>query len=305
MAFKRSPVRSWSAPPAPLLFLFLIAFPFVSAAEAALPPGVGRQDASAGPASWSRLEKEDFLRTAGIVGTVGVLGGVTKSVRITLRNERGTHDAHVQTIDQAAAKFEGRGGQWELNFRDTYKFNVAAYLLDRMLDLNMVPATVERIVDGKPSAVTWWIDDVLMDEKERLAKNVTPPRWARPNWNRQINILLVFDQLIANRDRNLGNIIITKNWTVWLIDHTRAFRMYKELIEPGNLTACDRALLADLRRLDRPSLEENLGGCLNGMEIDGLLARRDRIVEIFDGKIAREGEDAVLFDYLIARRPRR
>ncbi len=186
------------------------------------------------------MEKEDFLRTAGIVGTVGVLGGVTKSVRITLRNEQGTHDAHVQTIDQAAAKFEGRGGQWELNFRDTYKFNVAAYLLDRMLDLNMVPATVERIVDGKPSAVTWWIDDVLMDEKERLAKNVTPPRWARPNWNRQINILLVFDQLIANRDRNLGNIIITKNWTVWLIDHTRAFRMYKDLIDPGNLTACDR-----------------------------------------------------------------
>ena len=81
--------------------------------------------------------------------------------------------------------------------------------------------------------------------------------------------------------------------------------MYKDLIDPGNLTACDRALLADLRRLDRPSLEENLGGCLNGMEIDGLLARRDRIVEIFDGKIAREGEDAVLFDYLIARRPRR
>ena len=72
MAFKRSPVRSWSAPPAPLLFLFLIAFPFVSAAEAALSSGVGRQDASAGPASWSRLEKEDFLRTAGIVGTVGV-----------------------------------------------------------------------------------------------------------------------------------------------------------------------------------------------------------------------------------------
>ena len=304
MAFKRSPVRSWSAPPVRIPFIFLVCLFFLSGG-AATPRGSAPQDEPSDPAAWSREEKEEFLRNAEIVKKVGVLEGATQSVRVTLQSDRGTHDAHVQTIDEAATKFEGVAGQWELNFRDTYKFNVAAYLLDRILDLNMIPVTVERTVDGRNAAVTWWIDNVLMDEKKRLEKNETPPRWARPNWNRQINILLVFDQLIANRDRNLGNIVITKDWTIWLIDHTRAFRMYKDLPEAGNLGQCDRVLLADLRGLNRPFFKEKLGKYLTDMEIDGLLARRDRIVEFFDAKIAREGEEAVLFDYLIMRRTSR
>ena len=110
------------------------------------------------------------------------------------------------------------------------------------------------------------------------------------------------DQLIANKDRNYGNIMITRSWEIWIIDHTRAFRPYKELLQPGDLVRCDRALLEGMRRLDRKTLAERLGTYLTSMEIDGLLARRDRIVKFFDDKSAREGTDAVLFDYLAERR---
>ena len=87
-----------------------------------------------------------------------------------------------------------------------------------------------------------------------------------------------------------------------MIDHTRAFRMYRDLFDSGNLLKCDRALLKALRGLNKQPLKENLGNFLTDMEIDGLLARRDKIVKFFDGKIAREGEEAVPFDYLIERK---
>ena len=268
-------------------------------AAQATPPG---QDRASDPAAWSREEKEDFLRTADIVRSEVITEGTTRSARVTLRNERGTHDAHIQTVDVSAAKFEGVAGQWELNFRDTYKFNLAAYILDRILGMNMIPATVERKVGKHPAAVTWWIDDVLMDEKERLRREEKPPVPERDRWNRQIFIVRVFDQLIANKDRNYGNIIITRSWDIWIIDHTRAFRPYKELLDPDDLAKCDRALLEGIRRLDKKTLVERLGTYLTNMEIQGLLARRDRVVKFFDDKAAREGEEAVLFDYLVGRR---
>lgn len=251
------------------------------------------------PAGWSRAEKEQFLLTAKIERRKDAGKGITGSSRATLSNERGTHDAHIQTIDEAKAKFETPMGT-EFNFKDTWKFNLAAYILDRLLDINMIPVTVERKVEGRSASVTWWIDDVLMDELQRRNKKVEPPN--PETWNRQMYIVRVFDQLIANTDRNLGNVVITKNWDIWMIDHTRAFRLTTQLPEPKNLVKCDRYLLANLRKLDKAILKEKAGKYLNGMEIDGVLARRDAIVKLFENKIAAEGESAVLYDYLVERK---
>jgi hypothetical protein len=142
----------------------------------------------------------------------------------------------------------------ELDFRDTWRNNVAAYRLDRLLGLGMVPVTVERAHERKNAAFTWWVDDVLMTELERYDKKVAAPD---PDvWNQQIRAVRIFDQLIYNFDRNLGNLLVDKSWTLWMIDHTRAFKIFKEIKEPKNLaTHCPRALLAALRALDRPTLD--------------------------------------------------
>ena len=68
-----------------------------------------------------------------------------------------------------------------------------------------------------------------------------------------------------------------------------------------NLVRCDRQLLAALRRLDKPTLTEHLSDYLDKFQIEGLLARRDKIVEYFEKAIAREGESAILYDYLPAK----
>jgi hypothetical protein len=88
----------------------------------------------------------------------------------------------------------------------------------------------------------------------------------------------------------------TSNWTLWLIDHTRAFRTGRDLVKPDNLKQVDRGLLARLRVLDRAPLVQTVGTFLNGREIDAVLARRDKLLQHYDALIARAGEANVLFD---------
>ena len=56
----------------------------------------------------------------------------------------------------------------------------------------------------------------------------------------------VFDELIANTDRNLGNMLIDRQWKLWLIDHSRAFRLHETL--PSRRCTCDAATVRCSRR---------------------------------------------------------
>ena len=132
-----------------------------------------------------------------------------------------------------------------------------------------------------------------MTEKTRYLKKQKPPDLTR--WNRRIHRVRVFDELIYNTDRNLGNLIITTDWKVWMIDHTGAFRTHKRLRDKNKLLKCDRRLLDRLRRLNYEGLRAQLKDFLRESEIHGLLARRDQIVELFEQKIAQRGEKAVLY----------
>lgn len=246
------------------------------------------QDASTPPPALTREQQETFLRDARIIRTRSAPGGVTGSLRVTLSDGEYTHDAHVQTIDEAKTTFRGERGV-ELNFRDTWRYNVAAYRLAVLLDLDMVPVTVERRTQRGPAAFTWWVDDVQMDEATRVKKKIRAPDTLA--WNQQMYVVRVFDQLIYNVDRNLGNLLITNDWQVWMIDHTRAFRWHRTLRTPGDLKACDRALLARLELLDKPTLERELSPWLESGALDALLARRDTIVQTF-----KQAPPEALFD---------
>jgi hypothetical protein len=236
----------------------------------------------------TREQQETFLREARIIRTRAAPGGVTGSLRVTLSDGVFTHDAHVQAVDEAKPTFRGERGV-ELNFRDTWRFNVAAYRLALLLGLDMVPATVERRSQQGPAAFTWWVDDVQMDEATRVKKKIRAPDTLA--WNQQLYVVRVFDQLIYNVDRNLENLLITNEWRVWMIDHTRAFRLHRTLRTPGDLQGCDRALLARLEALDEPTLRRELSPWLERGAIDALLARRDVIVALF-----RQAPPDALFD---------
>ncbi len=247
------------------------------------------------PEQLSDAEQEKFLLSAKVLRTRELSEGITNSIRATLSDGRLTHDAHIQNIDVRQAVYQTPQGT-EFNFQDSYRFNIAAYKLDRLLGLRRAPVSVERRVSGKGSSVTWWVDDVLMTEKDRYLKGVEPPDPAA--WNLQIYLVRVFDQLIYNLDRNLGNLVITKDWQLWMIDHTRAFRFYKDLKSAETLqeTKCERHLLTGLRKLNQDDLRREIGRHVSNQQIDSLLSRRDKIVALYERRVAQEGEEAVLYD---------
>lgn len=237
-------------------------------------------------------QMEAFLLKARITRIRDAGNGVTASRRATLTDGTLTHDAHIQNVAIEKSVFEAANAV-ELNFKDLYRYNIAGYRLAVLLGLDNVPMSVERQIDGKAAAVTWWVDDVLMDEKQRIKEKTTGPNPGRTA--QQIQIMRVFDELIQNKDRNQGNILWTKDWKMWLIDHTRAFRWGTTLLKPENMVRCDRSLLEHMRALTAESLAKAMGEAMTKPEIAGLLARRDLIVKHFDDKIAKTSEAAVLF----------
>jgi hypothetical protein len=247
------------------------------------------------PASTPALSPEAmeaFLLKARVSNLRDAGSGVTNSRRATLSDGQLTHDAHIQTVDIAQQVFES-GRNTELNFKDTYRYNIAGYRVAKLIGLTTVPMSIERTVEGKVAAVTWWVDDVQMDEKERMKTKTMGPDPVRTN--KQIQIMRVWDELIQNRDRNQGNILWTHDWTMWLIDHTRAFRLNNDLLKPEQLSRCDRGLLERLRALTPEALAEAVGNSLTKQEQQALLARRDKIIRHYDDRIARLGEPVVLF----------
>ena len=228
----------------------------------------------------SDVEMEQFLKEAKVVREKGTKKGVTGSTQATLSNGGMTHDAHIQIVDEFKREFRTDKGV-ELDFRDSWSYNIAAYKLDRLIGLNLVPVSVQRSYRSNRAAFTWWVDEVMIDEGDRLKKKLEPPD--KQQWGRQIAMMRLFDELIANSDRNLGNMLYSKEWRLWAIDHTRAFRKYSTLKHPTYVSRCDRAVFERLKALDRDTLKRELGAHLDDGHIKSILARRDLIVKRLEG----------------------
>lgn len=244
-----------------------------------------------GVAGMTRAEMEEFLLTAEVGETQTLSKGVTGAMKATLSKDGKTYEAQIQTVDIFKPTMK-IGGQTIRNFRDSYKYNIAAYELDKMLGSNLVPTTVARTYKGKKAAFTIWIEPVMMTEATRMANNAMPPN--AESWNHQINRVRVFTQLIYDTDPNLGNLLITPQWRIWKVDLTRSFRQFKQLEDESKLLTIDQDFYDALETLTFEGCKEALEDYLSGPEIKGLLARRDRILEIFDEKAAAEGREAVI-----------
>lgn len=105
----------------------------------------------------------------------------------------------------------------------------------------------------------------------------------------------VFDNLINNIDRNQTNILIDDDWRLILIDHTRSFARDHSLPKPEQVVQCSRGLWHALRHLKEADVREHLSPYLETAEIDALFVRRERLVQLIQDLIIRNGEENVLF----------
>ena len=241
----------------------------------------------------SKGQIEQFLLNAKVVRSRHTSKGITSPWRLTLSDGTLTHDAAFQRIDEHRIKMQLADGRIELNFVDSYKYDIAAYRLAELLGLDdMLPVTVERNWQSNPGALSWWLP-VMMDEVERHKQKLTPPD--ADAWNHQMYKIRVLDQLVYDTDVNLTNVLIGPDWKIWRIDFTRAFRRNKDPQHLDDLVRCERQLFDKLKTLDENELTVKTKGYLNKEEVKALMARRDKIVAYFQNLISEKGEAEVLY----------
>lgn len=221
-----------------------------------------------------REAQEEFLTTAEIVESeqMGKDEGVTLPWRLVLRGNGMESKAVWKNV-------EGRkGGFWEC-----WKCEIAAYRMDKYLGLNAVPVAVYRDFKGN-GALVGWVDHNISG-REKQAEKIAVPGPRIGNWNQMTAMQRAFDNLIGNEDRHLGNILITDDWRVILIDHTRAFRSTKKWTrklkygEDRPMKRLPKSFVEKIRALDETTLREVVGDTLNDDEVAAVLARRVLLLE--------------------------
>jgi len=243
-----------------------------------------------------RDQCEDFLRTAEVVASKQLTGAeaVTSPWVLTLKKGDITHRGLWKNA-------QGRmGGYWE-----GWNYEIAAYLLDKHLGLGLVPPTVEKRFQGERGSCQYWVDDCI-SLKERQEKKIKMPAAKNFSWNRATYLQRLWDNLIANEDRHTKQILITPDWRMILIDHSRSFRtaarFTKSLLYsaknpegPRLMSELPRALVDRVKALDAATIRSVVGEYLTDEEIKAVLVRRDLIVQEIDRLIKVNGEDKVLY----------
>ncbi len=237
-------------------------------------------------------EVEAFLKNARIVSAKELGKGITLPLKAELELDGVKGTAVFKSIDDKPNRVVQTDAGPELEFQDSWRTEVAAYELDQLIGLGMVPATVERDYRGKPGSLQLWAES-MMDEGTRTKKKIAPPN--PQEWNNQVATLRIWDALIYNTDRNLGNVLITSDWRIIAIDHSRSFRPFAQLKDPKSLKRFSRSLLARLETLDEATLKAKLDRYLTEFQINGLLKRRDAIEALAKKLVAEQGEAAVLY----------
>ena len=222
---------------------------------------------------------EDYLKIADVVKMEDIGLGVTKPRRAYL--------APGGLIDRMAWKTIRPGihsGYWE-----SYKSEIAAYELDKLLGLEMIPPTVERRVQGDLGAAVMWVAPIKSFKD--LGGPPSAPAAKLAAWSRQLIRAKMFDNLICNIDPNLGNWLVDPAWNLILIDHTRSFTTKKDMVH--ELTRIDRELWDRMKTLTVESLTPALEKWIGGREIRAIIERRDRMQAVIDKLVDTKGEAAV------------
>jgi hypothetical protein len=237
----------------------------------------------------------EVLRSATVVSRKKIGRGVGGAEKLVLEHGGTRFHAAFRTID-VTKRPPPSGGTTRptMKYRDAAIFEVAAYELSELLGVGRVPPVVERRIGDVDGSVQIWLEgtepEVELLEREALK----PPDQAQ--WRRQKQVMRAFDSLIANTDRNQGNLLIDGDWNIWLIDHTRSFRRSTRLLYVDRLDTCERGLWVALNEVDEETLTQRLDPYLERLEVTNLLRRRLHLIRHFEQLIERNGEAAVLFD---------
>lgn len=261
-----------------LAFVSALTPPIGLTARAGVRPGVqATAPAAASAKVWEgrHAEFEAYIRTAEIDHFEDIPIGVTRPKRAFLKP-----GGLVASVAWKVLPPSRQTGYWE-----SYKSEIAAYEMDKLLGMTMVPVAVEKRWKGQTAAAILWLAPIRQwKEVQALPKPL--------KWNRQAILMKMFDNLIGNPDRNMGNLLVDPDWNLFLIDHSRAFIDRKDL--PVKMERIEPEVWNRMLALDEPSLTAALDKWLDRRAIRAIVARRDRMKMAVD-KLVKESSEAAVF----------
>lgn len=219
---------------------------------------------------------EQHLRTATVTSIEDIGTGVTRPRRAHLTPAEPFANLAWKVLPPGM-----RNGYWE-----SYKSEIAAYELDKLLALGMVPPAIERTIDGETGAAVMWLDGV------RSVKESGGQVPSGPAWDKSIRRMLMFDNLIGNVDRNAGNILIGEPGELILIDHSRAFVTDCTLRRP--IERVDGELWDRLTTVTSGDLQRTLRPWMDDAAVNAVLERRKRMMADVDKLVAKKGRALVI-----------
>ena len=246
-----------------------------------------------------REKWEEFLKTAEIIAQAQPFEkreAVTDPWVLSLEKDGVKNDALWKDV-------EGR----QKGFFENWRWEIAAYRLDKHLGLNMVPPTVERRFKGNRGSCQLWVTS-MMSLKKKFEEKIKTPSYKVFYWNRAFYKQRAFDNLIANEDRHQNQYLITEDWRMILIDHSRSFRtskkftkklIYDEKNKEGPtfiMKELPHAFYEKIKSLNTEVIKGVVGEYLKDKEIEAVLIRKDLIVKWVEDRIKKMGEDKVLYD---------
>jgi hypothetical protein len=247
----------------------------LAAVLSAQPPGRASTESAA---TWVGQEThiEAHLRTAEVVSLEEIGTGVTRPRRAHL-----TPAEPVESFVWKPLPPGRRHGHWE-----SYKSEIAAYEVDKLLDMNVVPPAVERSVEGETGAAIMWLESI---DSVKQAGGKVP---SDAIWGKATRRMLMFDNLIGNPDRNAGNILIGRPGELILIDHSRAFLATDSL--PQKVQRVDEDLWTRMQALTRDDLARVLRAWIDDDAIDAMIERRNRMAAQVDALVKKKGRPLVI-----------
>tara|TARA_R110000782_G_scaffold62550_4_gene128545 strand:- start:908 stop:2710 length:1803 start_codon:yes stop_codon:yes gene_type:complete len=191
---------------------------------------------------------------------------------VSIQSEGGTTIATVQKDGNSVrAFFERRQG------RGVYP-DVAAYRLDKLLELDMVPVAVVREVDGRDGSLQF-LPDNSFDEVERSSTGAGAG--AHCPMMLQWDAMYLFDTLIYNEGRSPSRMDYDRSsMQLMLSEHDQAFLAKKG--RPRHLANAPlevtRSWREALAGISDDVLAETLGDVLDKRRLRALAARRDELL---------------------------
>ena len=264
----------------------VFALTLVAAPAAAAPPATA--EAAATPWACRELggmscerELEEYLRTADVVAIEGIDDGITRPRRVTLQKDGRQARTIFKTVDIESIDLHYTN-RFEQVFTDRYAYEVAAYRIDRMLGIGLVPVTVLRTINGELGSLQLWIEGA-MDMQDVVDHDL--PVGDADLLLQRLMLMYVLDAVIYNIDRNYHNILVRpERDQLFLIDHSRSFRTAKKLpsLKEERPIPVPERVARSLRELDLEALTAELDGLLKPQQIRAVEARRRLLLDELD-----------------------